>query len=268
MGIFDKVKRVVKSNINQIIHKAESPEKMLNQLVMDMNTQLVNSKRSVATAIADAKRLERRVQEQRHKADDWEKRALLALRASEREPERREYYEDLAKQALNQKRECDLAADKYQEQVVAQRDSVEQLKAALLELQRRFEDAQRKKNLLIARARRAEAHKKIQEQISGLSDTSAFEVFDNMADRVERIEDETKAIDEMTTPGSSGLERKFFLLEKGNSDKKMLEGLKKERASGKIEASKSGESDHENSDPALDPELDVMMEELKKKLVD
>ncbi len=265
MGIFDRFKRVVKSNINQMISKAEDPEKMLNQLIVDMNEQLVESKKSVASAIADEKRLERQVNEHRRKGEEWEKRAILALKASEREPDKKAHYEDLAKKALSQKKECEITAEKYNEQYTAQHDSVEKLKTALQGLQQRIEEAQRKKNLLIARARRAEAQKKIQEQITGLADTSAFDAFDKMASRVEQIEAEADAIGEIEGPGAGSLESEFAQLEAGGSGDAMLEDLRKKMAiednSGGSTSSSSGESAASD-----DPEVDSMMEELKKKL--
>ena len=266
MGLFDRFKRVVKSNLNQLVTKAEDPEKILNQLVEDMNKQLIESKRSVASAIADEKRLERRVHEHRRKAEEWEKRAVLALRAAQREPERNEYYEDLAKKALIQKKENDSTADKYQEQVLAQHDSVEKLKTALQGLQQRIEESQHKKNLLIARAKRAEAQKKIQEQITGLVDTSAFEAFEKMAAKVEQIEMETEAIAEIEGPTVSNLEQEFTLLESGDSDKKALDDLRKRIAKGDKSPDVS-QSEKDSPPPDIsDPEVDSMMEELKKKL--
>lgn len=263
MGIFDRFKRVVKSNINQMISKAEDPEKMLNQLIVDMNEQLIESKKSVASAIADEKRLERQEIEHRRKGEEWEKRAILALKASEREPEKKAHYEDLARKALQQKRECDTVAEKYHEQFAAQHDSVEKLKTALQGLQQRIEEAQRKKNLLIARARRAEAQKKIQEQITGLADTSAFDAFEKMASRVDQIEAEADAIGEIEGPSPNTLEHEFAQLESGGSDDALLEDLRKKLAIEDNTASNSG-----NSSPVetSDPGVDDMMAELKRKL--
>ncbi len=268
MGIFDSFKRVVKSNINQMISKAENPEKMLNQLIVDMNEQLVNSKKSVASSIADEKRLERQINDNRRKAEEWEKRAVLALRASKKEPDRQAHYEELAKTALVQKKECDNTADKYNEQYIAQHESVEKLKAALQGLQQRIQEAQRKKNLLIARARRAEAQKKIQDQISGLADTSAFDAFEKMASKVEQIEAEADAIGEIEGPASISLEREFAQLEAGGNADVMLEDLRKKLALENKSGESAGSGEEFASSEPVDPEVNLMMEELKKKLHD
>jgi len=94
MGMFDRLKTVISSNINALISKAEDPEKMLNQLIIDLNEQLIEAKKAVALAIADEKRLEREMLENKAKADEWEKKAMLAVRAGR---------DDLAKEALLRK---------------------------------------------------------------------------------------------------------------------------------------------------------------------
>lgn len=231
MGIFDRLRRVIKANVNSAIDKAEDPEKMLTQLVLDMNQQLIEAKKAVATAIADEKRLERQVLEYQAQASEWEKRAVLAIRASEQDPSKQGYYEDLAKQALMRKKENEDIANKLQEQLKAQHDAVERLKLSLKELQNRLDEAQRRKTLLVARAKRAEAHKKIQEQISGMSSTSAFDAFEKMAQKVDQIEAEADALTEIenTTRGSS-LEQEFAKLESGNKSDLMLDEFKQKLA--------------------------------------
>ncbi|MEW5814312.1 MAG: PspA/IM30 family protein [Spirochaetota bacterium] len=214
MGLFDRFKRVIKSNLNDMISKAENPEKMLNQLIIDMNEQLFESKKSVASAIADEKKLERQMNQHLVQADDWEKKARLALKAGK---------EDLAKEALLRKQEYDNLAVQYKSQLEAQHESVEKLKTSLRQLQQKIEEASRKKNLLIARAKRAEAQKKIQETMGGMSDTSAFETFDRMAAKVDRIEAEAEAMQELEdmSKGSS-LEKQFEALESSGAQADLL----------------------------------------------
>ena len=169
MGLFDRFRRVVRSNINDMITKAENPEKMLNQLIVEMNEQLIESKKSVASAIADEKRLQRQLIEQRRNTELWEQRAMDAVRAGK---------DELAKQALVRKQEHAEYTTSYQEQYDAQHASVEQLKDSLRQLQQKIEEASRKKNLLIARAKRAEAQQRIQATITATGNTSAFDAFD------------------------------------------------------------------------------------------
>jgi phage shock protein A len=218
MAIFDRFRRVVKSNINDMISKAENPEKMLNQLIVDMNEQLIDAKKSVAGAIADEKKLQRQLIEQRKQATDWEQNAVKAITAGN---------DELAKKALVRKQEYDEYVGSYQEQFDAQHGSVEQLKDSLRQLQEKISEAQRKKNLLIARQRRAEAQKKIQSTMGAAKDTSAFEAFDRMAAKVDQIEAEAEAGDDIAAleGGDASLERQFKELESGSADQ-MLEDLK------------------------------------------
>jgi len=253
VGFFDRFKRVVKSNLNDMISKAENPEKMLNQLITDMNQQLIEVKKSVASSIADEKRIERQMNEQLSASADWEKRAVLALKAGK---------EDLAREALSRKKETDDYAEQYKQQWEAQHQAVEKLKGHLRELQQKIEEAQRKKNLLIARSKRVQAQKRIQETIGGLSDTSAFEVFDRMNRKIEDMEAETAALGEMMDSGSTedDIEKQFKALEgSGGSTDNMLEDLKKRIA---LE-SPDGEADGGSA-----TEQDDELEQLKKKLSD
>ncbi len=219
MGLFDRFRRVVRSNINDMITKAENPEKMLNQLIVEMNEQLIESKKSVASAIADEKRLQRQLIEQRRNTELWEQRAMDAVRAGK---------DDLAKQALVRKQEHAEYTASYQEQYDAQHASVEQLKDSLRQLQQKIEEASRKKNLLIARAKRAEAQQRIQATITATGNTSAFDAFDRMAAKVEQAEAEAEATDDLAQidAGDAQLEKQFRELESGGGADRMLEDLK------------------------------------------
>lgn len=264
MGIFDRFRRVVKSNLNDMISKAENPERMLNQLIVDMNQQLIESKRSVAAAIADEKKIERQVKEQEAQAGEWERKAMLAVRAGK---------EDLAKEALLRKQEYEKGSQQYQEQLQAQHESVEKLKTALKGLQQKIEEAQRKKNLLVARAKRAEAQKKINETISGLSDTSAFETFDRMAARMDQLEAENDAMQELEDmSGRDNLEDEFAQLEGSDADR-LLDDLKQKMAiedqTGGSSGPDSRGSDSSSSAADQEPgEVDEELERLKKKMKD
>lgn len=219
MGFFERFKRMIKSNLNQMISRAENPEKMLNQLITDMNQQLVESKKSVASAIADEKKLERLMNNALAQSREWEEKARTAVSAGK---------DDLAKQALVRKQEFDGQAQQYREQWEAQHESVEKLKQALRQLQQKIEEAQRKKNLLIARSKRADAQRQIQETIGNLDNNSAFEAFDRMTREIEDKEARNAAIEEMEATGpDDDLEAEFAKLEKSDSSADlMLEDLK------------------------------------------
>jgi phage shock protein A len=259
MGIFDRFKRVVKANLNDMISKAENPEKMLNQLIVDMNQQLIESKKSVASAIADEKKLERQMNENRAQGQEWERKAMMALKAGK---------EDLAKEALLRKQEYDQYAGQFKQQWQAQHESVEKLKESLRGLQQKIEEAQRKKNLLIARSKRAEAQKRIQQQISGISQSSAFEVFDRMSTKVDQIEAEADAMNELEGESADqDLEAQFKELEGGSEGaERMLEDLKKKMAlEGPSEQAAEGESAGSSGESGGEPDEDPLAE-LKRKM--
>jgi len=184
MGIFSRLAQLIKSNLNDLISKSEDPEKMLNQVVLDMNTQLVEAKKQVAASIADEKRLAKQQEQEGANATEWERRAMMALRAGN---------EELAKEALARKKEHDQLATTFKEQWQKQKQAVDSLKRALRMLNDKIEEAKRKKNVLIARKKRAEAQRAIQETMSGLRDQSAFETFDRMSNKIDQLEAEAEA---------------------------------------------------------------------------
>ena len=205
MGIFARLAALLKSNLNDLISNSEDPEKMLNQIVLDMSNQLLEAKRQVAASIADEKRLAKQVEQETANATEWERRAMLAVRSGD---------DALAKEALARKKEHQTLAEQFQEQWSKQKQAVDQLKLALRALNNKIEEAKRKKNLLIARKKRAEAQKAIQETMTGLKNASAFETFDRMAGRIEQMEAEAEAHAELNEEASGDtLAHKFRELE-------------------------------------------------------
>jgi len=184
MGLFDRLSTLLRSNINDLISSAENPEKMLNQILVDMRSQLAKAKQQVATAIADEKRLRDQTDAERRQSEDWEKRAMLAVQ---------EGRDDLAKQALVRQGEHAQHAEQLEVTWQAHQAETEKLKTSLRDLNDKIEEAKRKKNLLLARQRRAQAQKRIAETMSSLSEKSAFEAFARMEERIEQNERQIKA---------------------------------------------------------------------------
>lgn len=219
MGFFGRLATLIKSNLNDLINRAEDPEKMLNQVILEMNTQLVEAKKQVAVAIADEKRLQKQYSNEASVAEEWEKKAMMAIRAGD---------DALAKEALMRKKEHDSLAEQYKDQWDKQRTAVDQLKIALRALNNKIEEAKRKKNVLIARKRRAEAMKSIQETMSGLSDTSAFDTFDRMSQQIDQMEAEAEAGAELSEEYTGDiLKHKFSQLEATAGADTELEELKR-----------------------------------------
>lgn len=207
MGIFTKLSTVIKSNINDLISKAENPEKMLNQIILDMRDQLAKAKREVAAAIADERKLKSQLESEVKQQRDWQHRAMLAVK---------EGRDDLAKQALLRQQEHAERAQVLQQTWEAQAAETEKLKGSLRQLNDKIEEAKRKRNLLIAKQKRAQAQRRIHETMSGLSDTSAFEAFNRMADKIEEEERQSIAHAEVDQAlGGDTLDQEFLKLEAG-----------------------------------------------------
>ena len=269
MGLFSRIGTLFRSNINELINKAEDPEKMLNQVLVDMKSQLVEAKKQVAVAIADEKRLKKQYETEAAKAADWEKKAMLAVRAGD---------DNLARAALGRKKSHAEIAATLKQQWDAQKESVEKLKEALRGLDSKIEEAKRKRNMLVSRAKRAEAQRTINETLNGINNTSAFDTFERMADRVTQLEAEAEATSEMGGAlVESSLESQFRALEASSVDDQ-LEALKQKMAlSAASSAPKQigGDVGRAPEPPAAPPseedikasEIDAQLEENRKSVV-
>jgi phage shock protein A len=216
MGIFDRFSTLLRSNINDLISRAENPEKMLNQLIVDMKSSLAKAKQEVASAIADEKKLQADAEALKKQSEDWERRAMLAVQ---------EGRDDMAKQALVRYNESLQGAQQLHETWLKHRAETEALKGSLRTLNDKIEEAKRKKNILVARAKRAEAQQRIQETMSGMSDKSAFDSFERMAEKIEANERKAIASAELQEEFSGDqLAKQFEALEyKGSMDQQLLE---------------------------------------------
>src|ERR1051325_4841490 len=134
MGILDRVSTLLRANINDMIDRAEDPEKVVKQLIADMNNQLIQVKTQVAAAIADEKQLYQRFQDNQAKASDWQPRAEMAVEKGQ---------DDMAREALSRRNAFQQTADGFKTQYDQQAAQVEQLKEALHQLEAKIQDAQR-----------------------------------------------------------------------------------------------------------------------------
>ncbi|MGB1699005.1 MAG: PspA/IM30 family protein [Nannocystaceae bacterium] len=213
----------MRSNMNELINRAEDPEKMLNQVLVDMKTQLVEARKQVAIAIADEKRIKRQLDQEMTKAGDWEKKAMLAVKTGD---------DDLARAALKRKADHEAVAEQLSQQWELQKTSVEQLKEALRSLELKIEEAKRKRNLLVSRQKRAEAQRTINDTLANIHGTSAFDTFERMADRVTQLEAEAEATAELSEAlPEASLDAQFKALEASSMDDQ-LDALKNKMALG------------------------------------
>jgi phage shock protein A len=262
MGFFARLKSLLTSNINDMISNAEDPEKMLNQILEDMRDQFTQAKKEVALAIADEKRLKRQYEEQKTKTAKWGEKAMLAVKAGD---------DALAKQALLRKSESGQIAEQYEQQWLSQKQAADNLKEALRTLNRKIEEAKRKKNLLIAKKKRAEAQKSIQKTMSSLSDSSAFDTYARMEDRIEQMSAEAEASLELSAAmrEADELEDRFGKLERERTADAMLAELKAQVAQeekGALPEGTATKGKEQEEEADIDAELEKMKAKLREEV--
>src|SRR5258705_10172946 len=201
MNIFDRIAMLFRSNVNAVISEFEQPEKMLNQIILDMRSQLVKAKQQVAAAIADEKRLEDQTRQELKEAEDWERRAMLAVQQNQ---------DELAKQALMRRSEHMARGDQLNLTWQAHKQETNRLKDSLRSLNDNIEQAKRKKNLLRAKQRRADAQKRINETMSHISEKSAFEAFARVEEEIDANERKGRANAEIDNESSADKLAKDF----------------------------------------------------------
>ena len=201
MGLFDRLWRVIRANINSLIGAAEDPEKILEQAVMDMQEDLIQLRQAVAGAIAAQKRTERQCSQAESTAAEWYQRAQLALQKGE---------DNLAREALTRKKSYQETATAMKASLGQQNAVVTQLKDNMRSLESKISEAKSKKDMYIARARSAKASERLQEMMGNLSTGSALSAFEKMEEKVMQLEARSEAIAEL---GTNDLEKQFLSLE-------------------------------------------------------
>ncbi len=214
MGLFSRMSDIFKANINELIDRAEDPAKLMDQMVREMQENLREAKIQVAKAIADEKKLHHQLKQNEVQSKNWESKAMLALKKGD---------ERLAKEALKQKKTYDNLSGSVRGQWEEQNTLSSKLKDNLRALESKIDEARRKKEILIARQKRAEAQKKIHEVMTGLNDNSAFATFDRMEQRVMEIEAQADAAVELEV---DSLDDQFKALESSSEVDDELAALK------------------------------------------
>jgi phage shock protein A len=214
MSLLERVTSLVRANINDMLDKAEDPEKMIKQYLIDMHNQLIQVKTQVAAAMADEQKLYQRYMEAQNQADDWQHKAELAVQKGE---------DDLAKQALQRRNTFQETADGFKAQYDEQKKEVEILKDSLSKLEAKIQEAETKKDLLLARARVADTQQMVASTTDKLHDQSAFQGFERMEDKVRQKEAMATA---STQLDHDPLEDKFAELEKTDDLDRQLADLK------------------------------------------
>lgn len=201
MGLLNRTWSVIRANFNSWVSDSEDPEKILEQVVNDMQQELISMRQAVAHAIATQKRIERQAAQNQALGGEWYNRAQLALQKGE---------EEMAREALSRRKSYIEIAQKLLEQIEREQGTIERLKAEMRNLEQKLSEAKTKKDLYIARARSAEASTKMQEMLSGHRSGSTLDAFERMENRVLELEAHSQLTQELA---SDDLEKRFAALE-------------------------------------------------------
>ena len=227
MGLFDRLSRVVRANLNDLVSQAEDPEKVLEQAVIDMQEDLVQLRQAVARTIAEQKRTEQRYNSDTTEAGKWEQRAKLALTKGD---------ENLAKEALTRKKTFSDTAATLKAQLEQQTGQVENLRRNLVALEGKISEAKTKKNMLQARSKAAKANEELQKTLGGIGTSSAMGAFERMENKVLEQEARSQAVGEL---GGYGIEQQFAELESSTDVDDELAMLKAQMSGGALPAASS-----------------------------
>ena len=217
MALLERVSTLIRANLNDMIDKAEDPEKMIKQVILDMQNQLLQVKTQVAIAIADQHLLEKKKQENEDKVQEWMRKAELAVDKKQ---------DDLARAALLRVESYRETSVNFTQQVEDQKAQVENLKAALRSLDQKLAEANAKADLLIAQHRRARAVSRASDAHSGMSANAKTTTFDRMKHKVAREEAVGQAKTELL---ADDVEDRLAALEKEDKIEQLLVELKTKR---------------------------------------
>jgi phage shock protein A len=220
MALLERVSTLVRANLNDLVDRAEDPEKMIKQVILDMQNQLLQVKTQVAISIADQHVLDKRRQENEENEKQWRRRAELAVDKGD---------DALARAALERAMSYQTTTASFQQQVDDQKAQVENLKSALLKLQQKLAEAESKSDMMIAQHRRARALGKATDAGLAMGDDSNSAAFDRMKNKVHHSEATAQARSELL---SNDVEDRFASLEKQVEIDRLLEELKSKRKAG------------------------------------
>ncbi|MDQ3036812.1 MAG: PspA/IM30 family protein [Myxococcota bacterium] len=205
MGIFDRFNRVLKSNLNSLVDRAEDPTKLLDQTVVDMENELKRSKKELVTQLGTAKRLEKKAIEHGDEVKGWEDKAVLALRSGD---------EELAREALKMKQKAKATQDNVQRQADAALGSARDLQSTLEQIESKIEDLKARKGTLAAQVRRARETSSHAGSGGGRFGSDALDGLDQLSGRIDSLEAEVEASNVLDDPDRAAVDRRFRELEK------------------------------------------------------
>ena len=224
MGILTRIFNLFRATTSDLLDKAEDPEKMIKQMISDLEAQKKKAKEQMTEALALQKRVERDTGKAHKEAEKWEQKAILAVQNEK---------DDLAKEALTRKNEHLRRALDFEKQLEMHQNNADSLKESYQTMEDKIDEIKRKQGLLSVKQKQAEAQEKIYKTIEGLGDTSGIiDTIERAEEKVENLQARAEAYQEINMDfDQESLEKKFKQLEHESPDMQMeLLELKKRAA--------------------------------------
>ncbi|MDD5947259.1 MAG: PspA/IM30 family protein [Oscillospiraceae bacterium] len=192
MGIFSRISDILKANINDLLDKAEDPEKLVKQIINDMQKELTKSTQALGKAVASERMVEKQYRNACAVSASWENRAKAALKAGDTE---------LAKKALASKVKADEDVANYREMYETISNQTEAIRNQVEVLKAKMQEAKSREAMLIARSQMADTTKELAQSLGGIDTNSGFDKLAKMEERIERKEAEASAFAEIAGSG-------------------------------------------------------------------
>jgi phage shock protein A len=185
MGIFTRFRDIVSANINAMLDKAEDPEKLIKLMIREMEDTLVEIKASCAGVMANSRKIERQLEETRSRVEYWEERAELAITKGR---------DDLGREALLERRGYKERADALDKELVESEELVQQYQDDIRQLEEKLQAAREKQRILVQRHIHANRRRQAQDEIRRMDTSEAFMKFEQLENRIERMEAEADLV--------------------------------------------------------------------------
>ncbi|MGK7962606.1 PspA/IM30 family protein [Crocosphaera sp.] len=226
MGWLERVSRVVRGHLNDLVNEAEDPEQLLNEAISKIEEELIAMRRALAEAIATHKSAERQLSRYEKSAETWYKRAELAMVKGS---------EALAREALFKRQSYQQQADSIQRQLIEQNEIIQRLKDELRKVEHKEREAKAKKSLYLARLRSAMASQKLHEVLGTFDPHSSESLFDRIDQHILELESQSAMMGKMPDP----LESKFLELENSKKVETEMAKLKAKNSQAEIDELRS-----------------------------
>lgn len=218
MAIFERMSDLVRANVNDLIDKAENPEKMVKQIIIDMEEQLRKATQGLGTAMGSHNQVKKQLETAQEQSNVWQEKAKACLEQGN---------EELAKKALENKVEQDKMVAQYQEMTASMEAQVNEIKSQIEILKQKLEEARSKQAMLTARSQMADAKSQMSKTLGNMDSKSAFAKMDKMEQKIAEKEAEANAFSEISGVQESENDP-FAQMDQENSVNEELEKLKKQ----------------------------------------